>query len=566
MTQERPRLRAAVGIGALVVALIVLLMTPIAPVGLYRTKYTFGFALEVPLLLAALWGLQWVGQRQATAGWLGSWRSRLVGTAWAALATYGCVRAGSAIVTFEELPLYDLVLLSKHLWVVGHDMYGSVATVGGVLAAVLPLVLWATGLLIFARLETWLQRWDLRWSARVVLPVVLVLSVVGHLLDASRWLVPKFVDSVARSWKTYEAVQGQIDARKHAVLEEIAPARSPDVHIYIVESYGEVVREDVLLEPWTAAIDDLDERLTDAGWHTASGLARAPVHGGRSWLADATMMLGITIARQAAFQHITSVIDDLPHLPKFFADRGYETVLVRPVDRARPGIRLVNHFRFEHTVFQDDLDYHGPPHPWAPPDQYTVGHAHDKVLSQLDGPTFAFFHLATAHSPWREAPVVMDHYTDWHSLGGPLPPPRTNFDFRWFRSLARLFNSRWRRTAAWVDEFTPHVYLDTVLYDMEVITRQLETGPAREQLVIIMGDHQPPFIASNRSWQVPVHVVASDPSLLDTFLGRGFEPGLRPEQDGPQMRHRDFFPVLARVLAPTEQVSARPSDDGDEPE
>ena len=46
----------------------------------------------------------------------------------------------------------------------------------------------------------------------------------------------------------------------------------------------------------------------------------------------------------------------------------------------------------------------------------------------------------------------------------------------------------------------------------------------------IVGDHQAPALASGAGepWDVPVHVVSSDPALLHRLMARGFVPGLRP--------------------------------------
>ena len=49
-------------------------------------------------------------------------------------------------------------------------------------------------------------------------------------------------------------------------------------------------------------------------------------------------------------------------------------------------------------------------------------------------------------------------------------------------------------------------------------------------VMIILGDHQPPagMAGEQPSWDVPVHVIASRPALLEPLLAAGFRPGLAP--------------------------------------
>ena len=86
------------------------------------------------------------------------------------------------------------------------------------------------------------------------------------------------------------------------------------------------------------------------------------------------------------------------------------------------------------------------------------------------------------------------------------------------------------------------------LYDMLSIGTVLEDGPKTPTLVVIMGDHQPPMIATGTGPEVPVHIVASDPALLKEFLAVGFEPGLRPHRLEASTTHEALFPLVAKTL------------------
>ena len=73
-------------------------------------------------------------------------------------------------------------------------------------------------------------------------------------------------------------------------------------------------------------------------------------------------------------------------------------------------------------------------------------------------------------------------------------------------------------------------YLQSMRYQHAWMADYLRHRAPHALLMIIVGDHQPPALVSGQgaSWDVPVHVVADDPALLQRLLGSGFVPGLTP--------------------------------------
>jgi hypothetical protein len=187
------------------------------------------------------------------------------------------------------------------------------------------------------------------------------------------------------------------------------------------------------------------------------------------------------------------------------------------------------------------------------PDQFTIDHVHEQVFDTTPGPIFAFLHLATAHMPWQEAPDILDDADEWQDREGrrtPIFKPRT-FESERAMRISRF--KRNRRTEGDDDEEAvaqrADLYLENVLYDLEVIARRHLDGPDGDQIVLIMGDHQPPLIAQGTSYEVPVHVLASSPELVKGFLDAGFEDRLRPVvTDDPQVEHRELLAVVYRAI------------------
>jgi hypothetical protein len=73
----------------------------------------------------------------------------------------------------------------------------------------------------------------------------------------------------------------------------------------------------------------------------------------------------------------------------------------------------------------------------------------------------------------------------------------------------------------------------------EFITERI---PA-EELIIILGDHQPPGPAAglDQSSSVPVHVISRNAGALAGFYERGYTPGLIPDQPPPHRGMETFY-------------------------
>jgi hypothetical protein len=76
-------------------------------------------------------------------------------------------------------------------------------------------------------------------------------------------------------------------------------------------------------------------------------------------------------------------------------------------------------------------------------------------------------------------------------------------------------------------------YLAAVGYELDVLEGFLQTYVPDDSLVIIVGDHQPPKLAThdNDSWAVPMHVFSRREDLVRAFDALGFKEGLVPLEE-----------------------------------
>jgi hypothetical protein len=92
-------------------------------------------------------------------------------------------------------------------------------------------------------------------------------------------------------------------------------------------------------------------------------------------------------------------------------------------------------------------------------------------------------------------------------------------------------------------------YQATITYDLQVITRYLESR-SDDALVIVLGDHQPPVITSaDASFDTPVHVLSRSKARLAEFARQGFIDGLSiPDDKKPALAHAGLFSLFVRAM------------------
>ena len=487
----------------------------------------------------------------------GRW-SRLLAAAWGLLLLVQINEAVGLTLMNQRPLLYDELFLLQHAAVLASDLWrpgdgwrlaaaaAALALLGGLVVRLWRLIgeafqrparpLWALlGLgWAFAMTTAWIQGVDFGW------------------MRTSRWVTPDLVENIAESAALYEEVQQVVAEDHYADLAQLPLRRSADVHVFVVESYGRVLADHPELSPgYRARLEELSAALGDAGWAQASATDVAPVSGGRSWLADASLLLGMHIQYESQYQHVIEQIDRLPSMVSWFADRGYHTVLIAPKDRARPGVRLNNHFAYETTVFFADLEYAGPEYGWGwIPDEYSLLYADERWFAPSERPIFSFFHMVSSHAPWEVVPPRVDDWRDFEPSGSALTDDAAAAEEIQKRLKRYHRGEAETRYMGELDGLAADAYAATVDYDLDLITDYILRRGDPDDLFIVMGDHQPPVLdVWNESFEVPVHVITRDAALLEALGAYGFTPGLWPVSDAEPLRHEGLFSLLARELA-----------------
>jgi len=461
----------------------------------------------------------------------------------------------------EEPLLYDQWFMARHLWVLIGDLMSLVTL--AVLAGVALLSWLATRavrrLLRSARrlLEPARRRRTL-WTGLALWTLALSLSVLAHGSKRPRvtWLTPALIANLVRSRAVYLSVQTESHSSPYAHFASIELADKPDVLLFIVESYGRLLS----VEPETgdahrALLGELSAQLARAGWHAASAFSTSPVSGGRSWLAEGTMLMGLPVRYESVFQHLIGQRPQPPHLVSWLRRQGYHTTLLAPADRNRPGAYVVNRYGFAQLLTNNDLGYRGASMGWGiVPDQYSLAIAEERVLEPARArrqPVFLDFHMVSSHAPWADIPPLYEDPSHVERSDAPREEHATATGTV-LRRLSR-FDRRAERRFPHMDHFDTKMrdgYAASIAYDLRVIAQYLARRPD-DALVILIGDHQPPVISrSDESFDAPVHLLSRDPRRLQTALARGFRAGLTlPSDAAPALSHAELFPFLVDTLS-----------------
>jgi len=328
---------------------------------------------------------------------------------------------------------------------------------------------------------------------------------------------------------------------------DLTKLKHRDVLVIFVESFGTVALDEPLYRAHLApALARFEATLEKAGVGLVSNRVLSPSFGGGSWVAHGTLLGGIKLDQ---FLSRLVLESGRKTLPRYMAAAGYRTVDVEP------GIKNATtdgaFWGFDKNYFGGDLDYRGPEFGWfGIPDQFTLKKFATRERTREspadDGsadrqPLFAQIVLVSSHTPFHPLPPYRKDWADAGDYIGVTP-----------QEWERIY-----RPPDW--SHLEEAYLDSLVYDLDVLGDFMATRIAEGSLVIILGDEQPPaFISGEKQpWTVPIYALSKDPDLLAPFVALGYRPGAAPEQTAPWRGTENFLPdFLDAFSTPLAQAGA----------
>ena len=425
---------------------------------------------------------------------------------------------------------WDLPQLPRFLWVTAqeHPAWRSAAMAAAVLG--LGWLLFALIRLCLATLLQTLAPWTLRSFPAWLLSFGAALLAAAHLAGVpgtGRWashaVLPTYAQQLALLWDAH--APGRLAQALPAVTatEDALAAHGPrvfaalagrDVSIIFLESFGAVLYDHPQARPATdPARRALQQALTASGRQVVSGFFRSPTIGGASDLAHLSLLSGIDLSDPR--RHNLLLTTGRPTLLHLFKQAGYQTFGVYHAV-SWPWPEHV-YYGFDHYIDGPALRYEGPPITfWKIPDQVALARYEQQFPRTADSPPrVLFFPTISSHFPFSPVPP---YQADWQRALSAAP-----FDAG---QLAAVAADR----VNWLDMRSN--YLASVDYVYRWLSGYFALPEARETVYVLIGDHQPTanITGEQPPWDVPVHIISRDGSLLDRFRAQGFSDGLWPER------------------------------------
>ena len=354
---------------------------------------------------------------------------------------------------------------------------------------------------------------------------------------AAAWVTPTVVQSY---WRQGRILVTQLATRQSAIVEsqmatqsDLQQVEGADVYLVFVESYGAVTYD---RKPVASVVEEgraaLERAIKESGRQVVSAFVESPTFAGSSWLAHVSLMSGVETRDEDTNSVLMSQQRDT--LVTTFQRQGYRTIALMP------GLTFSwpegTFYRFDHIYDEASMKYNGPHFSWwEVPDQFAL--ARLDMLEQLRRneprpPRFIFFPTTSTHAPFGP---TAPYQPDWSRFGSsePYDPDAVK---------VALANE-----PDWLD-LSPS-YASSVNYAYASIGGYLRLNAGRDLVMVMLGDHQPAAAVAGEgaSWDVPVHIIASRPELLDRFVARGFRPGMHPPRQAIGPMHK-LLPTLLEVF------------------
>jgi hypothetical protein len=315
------------------------------------------------------------------------------------------------------------------------------------------------------------------------------------------------------------------DARAYLAPDTLLSAlRGTDVLVVFVESYGRTTLDNPRYAPTTtAALRDVAAGLDAAGLTARSGFLTAPMVGGQSWLAHASVLSGLRIENQGRYRALL----DSPRrtLLHFAQSAGWETVAVMPaMTFAWPEAA---YFGYDRVLAARDLGYGGLPFGWVTmPDQFTLAAFERLVLApEPRRPVFAEIALISSHAPWTPIPSLVP----WGLVGnGSI-----------FAAQAQAGE---QADQIWLDDDRVRdQFRQSIDYVLRLVGDFAVRHTAKPPLIIVLGDHQPVSFVSEdtANRDVPIHIIGPAETIarLDDW---GWTEGMLPRPTVAAWPMEDF--------------------------
>ncbi len=397
----------------------------------------------------------------------------------------------------------------------------NLAVIGGIVLAVVLVVLSTVAMFRVLRLAADNRRWSVWTIAGFggvwLLCLLLGAKLVSHTPIASTSAATLAADKVQMVQADIHdegvfAAEIRHDRFRYTPGSQLLTGlRGKDVILDFVESYGQVT---VQGSSFSRAMDALLKRgtkqLKASGFSASSAFLTSPTFGGVSWLAHSTLQSGVWADSGQRYDQLVS--SDRFTLSDAFNRAGWRTVDDSPADD-RDWPQGSSFYHYDKLYDRRDVGYRGPGYTYAPmPDQYLYSSFQRLELAKRERrPVFAEVDTVSSHMPWNRIPEMVS----WKQVGN-----------------GSIFNHTQTFTEPdsfwWNPKRVQAAYARSIKYSLNALISYVQHYGNKNMVLIVVGDEQPLANVSGQgaNHDVPVSIIARDPSVMKRISGWGWQAGL----------------------------------------
>jgi phosphatidylglycerophosphate synthase len=345
-----------------------------------------------------------------------------------------------------------------------------------------------------------------------------------------------------------QAIHGSDPEASVPASDLLTGLRGKDVIIAFVESYGQVAVQGTNFSP---GVDALLRRgtasLARAGWSTRSAWLTSPTFGGASGLAHSTLQSGLWVNTEQRYAEL--VAGRRFTLSDAFDKAGWRTVSDSPADDYAwpPGTQF---YHYDQLYDRRNVGYHGPTFSYASmPDEYTLAAFQRFELNPGHKPVMAEIDLVSSHYPWAPLPTMVP----WNKIGnGSIFDPMPARGETRFSILGSASKER-------------QGFGKSIQYSLRALTSWVTELNDPNLVLILLGDEQPggPISRPGASHEVPISIIARDPSVFRQIASWRWQDGLLPGPSAPlepmdafRNQFLDAFSTASSQAAPAHRPAA----------
>jgi phosphoglycerol transferase MdoB-like AlkP superfamily enzyme len=185
-------------------------------------------------------------------------------------------------------------------------------------------------------------------------------------------------------------------------------------------------------------------------------------------------------------------------------------------------------FSYDHLIDWNRLDYRGKTCKFidvgiSPPDQFSLGKAKEIIDKFNHNPYSLFFIGLNSHYPF-DSPL--------------------NIEENWRKIESINFQITGKDKTNLLDK-----YKKSINYQLHVWADYISKNGSPDDVYIIFGDHQPPFITDdNYGKDTPIHIITQKEEIISDLQSLGFNNRIEPENKEAVINHEGFYSIFMSLL------------------